>query len=360
MDWDWRATFEQYYSIGITSRPNADPITPVRATLDKAISLMQDVSNPGYQFNLAEVAWLKRYLLDKPTLAPQMVLLENKFFFLGGGITSPDNLVCNGEAFIRNYLTGRNYVKSIGLGNLLTDICWIPDDFGHDPQLPVVLNAMGMKAVSFWRVPGNEPVPPDAYRPTDPKIKSVQDELFGNSVCFMWKAADGSVTLTQQMYNGRNCGYGIIFNQDGTHADTGASTLNSFVQLGFKPASICDQELYVAPCGADFSHPSFDLVRAVDVYNSKYYSSTGIYAVMGTFVEFADRLLEDTHQLRTIQNLDASNFWTGYFATRVQLKINQQRTVNQLMAAESLVTLLNAVSNLSVPVFTALTQQIET
>jgi alpha-mannosidase len=149
MDWDWNVSFGQYYFIGIPSASIDNPISPVRAILDKAISLMQDVSNPGYQFNLAEIAWLKRYLLDNPTLAPQLALLENKFFFLGGGITSPDNLVCNGEAFIRNYLTGRNYVKSIGLVNLLTDVCWIPDDFGQDPQLPVVLNAMGMKAVSF-------------------------------------------------------------------------------------------------------------------------------------------------------------------------------------------------------------------
>src|SRR5580698_4117958 len=97
MDWDWIATFEQYYNGSGSGQ------LPVRYILDQAFSLIN--SNTGYQYNLAEVAWLKRYMQDKPVI-PASLDLNGSFYFLGGVMTSPDNLVCNGEAFIRNYLIG--------------------------------------------------------------------------------------------------------------------------------------------------------------------------------------------------------------------------------------------------------------
>src|SRR5690349_18478809 len=123
MDWNWIATFEQYYNTGKTYPSDSGPDNSVRYILDQALFNLQDSISPGYQYNLAEMAWLKRYLQDNPTLPPMLAGLQGSLFFLGGGITSPDNLVCNGEAFIRNYLLGRTYAKSIGLGNLLTDVC---------------------------------------------------------------------------------------------------------------------------------------------------------------------------------------------------------------------------------------------
>jgi alpha-mannosidase len=349
MDWDWNATFEDYYA------------QSVKSILSNAISLVQEPVHPsgiGYQFNLAEVAWLKRYLLDYPDAASQLVQSQGRFFFLGGGVTSPDNLVCNGEAFIRNYLTGRNYVKSIGLGQLLTDICWIPDDFGQDPELPVVLNAMGMKAVSFFRVPGCSPGP---LKPINHKQESIQAELYNDGVCFMWKAADGSSILTQQMCQSDLIqdypGYGIIWGQSGSNADA----LDGFVKSKFKPAKSGDLEIYMAPCGGDFSDADDLLVTAVETYNTSKYGRDNnmIYAVMGTFEDFADSILADTRQLRTLSDFDSSFYWTGFFSSRVELKTSQQRTVNQLMATETLITLLRAISHVPLSTLSALTKQVD-
>src|SRR5262245_55228299 len=107
MDWDWIARFEQYYGIG---NPGATPA--VREILDTALSLIQSTSD--YQYNLAEVAWLLRYLQDNPLPPATVATLPGRLVLLGGGLTSPDNLLCNGEAFIRNYLMGRAAVTAAG------------------------------------------------------------------------------------------------------------------------------------------------------------------------------------------------------------------------------------------------------
>lgn len=352
MDWDWVMTFDEYYTYGNgNTNPASGNGTPaVRYILDEAISLIQQTLNddPPYKYNLAEVGWMKRYLQDNPGLPPDLAKLLGYFSFMGGGITSPDNLVCNGEAFIRNYLFGQNFLKRLNLGHLISNVCWIPDDFGQDEQLPVVLTAMGMKGVSFSRVPGNEPNyshnPAQDYYPTNPDIPSVNAELLEQGVNFNWRAADGSQILAAFLWDG----YGIIWNQ--ATSTSQAQTLTSFVQQQYQPGN-----LYLAPCGGDFSPPSLNLTAAVSQYNngSNYYGATGVAAVMGSFGDFIDALkaweAQNPNGLRS-RSMDASTYWTGYFASRVQLKINQQKAVLNLQAAETLSTLLRCLSGFSDPV----------
>jgi len=334
MDWDWVATFEQYYGIG---NPSAQP--PVRQILDTAFDLI-GTPDSGYHYNLAELAWLRRYLQDNPAMAPTLATYVGKLHFLGGGITSPDNLITHGEAFIRNYLLGQAFLKRTGLSALLSNVCWIPDDFGQDPQLPVVLNAMGMTGVSFWRVPGDEPAPPSSYTPVNGG-DSLYQQLLDNGVTFNWQAADGSTILTQQMSQG----YGVIWDQlyANQYTSSQAEDLNDFITNSGKQFA----NLYFAPCGGDFSMPSLNLVTAVSDYNTQYYPNNKIYAVFGTFQEFIDAVHAVKDQQPYTIPLDSSNFWTGYFAGRIQLKINHNSAVNHLLAAETAATLLRAMSNFS-------------
>lgn len=358
MDWDWLGSFEQYYNTGVTD------CTPehisVRYILEQALTLINN--NPPFQYNLAEVAWLKRYMQDNPDVRPTPDMV-GKLFFLGGGLTSPDNLVCNGEAFIRNYLEGRNYIKQLGLGALLTNVCWIPDDFGHDPQLPVVLNAMGLNGVSFWRVPGNEPQPPTQYQPTDGST-ALSTQLEEKGVTFFWQAADKSKILAQQMYNG----YGMVVSDETTKEQISAD-INTLVtqQYGSPPVAVNQPgRLYMYPCGGDFSLPTKVLLDALQDYTDNYYPSTNVTAVLGTFQDYINAMNSynadqpATSQLAIRKDFDASNDWTGHFASRVQLKINQQCTVNNLLAAETLSTLLHAFSSYSASVLRGLQQGIGT
>ncbi|KAK0718499.1 glycosyl hydrolases family 38 N-terminal domain-containing protein [Lasiosphaeria miniovina] len=358
MDWDWRGTFEQYYSVGI---PNGiqGPNCPVHRILYDAIGLMQ---TSDYQYHLAEMAWLRRYLSDHPDQLSILASLKDKFFLLGGGFVSPDSLVSNGEAFIRNYLYGRKYVRSIGLGEQLVDVCWIPDDFGHDPQLPVVVDAMGLRAACFWRVPGNEPTQPSAYNPVSPPPlprDNMKTQLANAGVTFAWQAADGSTIVGHQMY----CGYGVVGNQssaDNTFPATVAATLSKFVLLGengtFKPATVDNQLQIMVPCGGDFSWPSSAFWKGVAQYGAKPQDGIELFRGLGGFI---DTVVQNRSALGVPQQIDPSMFWTGYFSSRVQLKIDQQRTVNRLTDAEGLLTLLCALSNVSPAVLTAVGQQLD-
>src|SRR5262249_21171689 len=143
---------------------------PVRGSFEQLFALLDGGSYP--QFNLAEIAWLQRYLEDSPTLMQKLAGYGPKLVFLGGGVSSPDNLVCDGEAVLRNYLVGRRWLRGRGLGAMISDVLWIPDDFGQDPNLPITVDAMGFAGAAFWRVPGQQsyqqPIegPPRCSRPS--------------------------------------------------------------------------------------------------------------------------------------------------------------------------------------------------
>lgn len=378
MDWHWHSTFEQYYTMGSQS----DGHMPVRYILDQVRALLPTPNmvmsstppapNTFYKYNLAEVAWLRRYLLDNPDWIKDLALMQGYFSFIGGGITSPDSLVTNGEVFIRTYLVGREYIRKKGLEQLLTNACWVPDDFGTDPQLPVVLQAMGLRSVSFARIPGWQPN--SNYYAANPSDQNQSLQLAKNGVTFRWLAADGSSVLANYMLCVmQNPGYGYPWNQEGATADN----LNTFITQnnypssgkpnGIGPTFPVNQPglIMMTPSGGDFAVPSNDLLNAVQEYNEDYYPSsgsnyngTGVYAIMGSFQDFVEYVLEKVNTkkltLQTLQGwnaaengFDPTSYWTGHFANYVQLKINQQRTTNRLMAAETLSTLLRAYSYLS-------------
>jgi hypothetical protein len=127
----------------------------VTGILDSVVAILQsgDSHAEDFRFSYAEIAFLRQYLDDNP--AKVGIFQEDRFCLLGGGITSPDNQVARSEVFIRNYLIGQEYLKSKGLEDNLFPVVWVPDDFGHSPQLPVLAEALGMKAIALSRVPGS-------------------------------------------------------------------------------------------------------------------------------------------------------------------------------------------------------------
>ena len=166
LDWDWLAPFEQYYANGYDDA-YWGAYNPVRYSFDKLFELLDRSQGVPYAFNLAEVGWLQRYLADAPARLAKLSTYAGRLTFLGGGITSPDNLVCEGEAFIRNFLLGRRWLRGHGLGEMISDVLWIPDDFGQDPNLPITVEALGFAGAAFWRVPGSRATrcPPTARGP---------------------------------------------------------------------------------------------------------------------------------------------------------------------------------------------------
>src|SRR5262249_29238720 len=154
LDWDWRHTFETYFA-----GPLVDPFLfllpgTVDTILSDAVGLMTRFHGAGvpYYYSVAEMVYLARFVQAHPDLLEPLHAVGQDLRIVGGGITSPDNLLPPGEAFIRDYLVGKSWVDAT-LG-LPVRAAWVPDDFGHDSQLPIVLEAMGLGSVGFVRAPG--------------------------------------------------------------------------------------------------------------------------------------------------------------------------------------------------------------
>lgn len=341
LDWDWMVRFEDYYTNGITCADGPVPCcfgkhNPVRDSLDALFKVLDN--HPEYQFNLAELAWLQRYLTDNPALLSKLAGYKGRLFFMGAGITSPDNQVCDGELFIRNFLVGYQWLQANGLEQMLSPVLWVPDDFGQDPNLPVTVNALEFLGAGFWRVPGQK-----GTSPTN-GTASISDQLSANGVSFLWRADDGSVipaTWLNGVKNGDTWGggYGVIWNQNDTN---GADSLNKFVtQANVKFPG----RYFFAPCGGDFDTPSAELLNSVSTYNSKYGNNSNVKALLGTFEDYLRTITNDPATLGDPIRLNPSNYYTGYFASKPATKRNHKEAVNNLLAAETASTLLRALSD---------------
>jgi len=68
-----------------------------------------------YLYSTAEVGFLQRFWQTNPQMLPILQKVAKHLTITGGGISSPDNIVCNGETLLRNYLYGLKLLKQVGL-----------------------------------------------------------------------------------------------------------------------------------------------------------------------------------------------------------------------------------------------------
>jgi len=347
LDWDWLDTFAEYFEIGPPSSAIPDPgyISSARKILEGVCQLLR--TQPGFCYSLAEVDYLRAYLAVNPDdLATLIWAGPGGFALMGGGITSPDNLVCHGEVFIRNYLLGRRYLASVGLGANVVSVAWLPDDFGHDPQLPVVLEAMGLQWLGLSRIPGSpQPFP---NQPTTPGMQSLADQLNANGLVFPWFASDGSQVLTHFMPST----YGAVW--DGADTDG----LATFVEKHNTAWPIVNglSNLF-APVGGDFALSQWDGGDWEAILNTYNGPKPALVAKFGTFAQFMTEVAGSAGP--ACSPLKAQNYWTGIFASRPLLKTLHHRAAQLTLAAEAAATLLRLTSTYSTTTLDDLDSAIE-
>ena len=342
MDWDWIASFNEYYKPGLPTDPE-EGRGAVQSILDYAVMLFGSEST--FIYNVAEIAWLQRYLVDQGDMLPSAPNLTGTLSLMGGGVTSPDNIVCDGEVFVRNYLLGRQWARSVGLESAVENVSWMPDDFGHDPELPVILSAMGLPAVGFARVPGafpNYTIPVNG----EPSLACI---LMAQGVAFNWQASDGSTLFAHFMPDT----YGVPFHSQGPDGSQNAVAWAEFIQSQFlytpgsdhsKPRYKCSSlseavwpgGIAFAPAGGDFALPDTGWVNGVSMFNG---DDNGTTARIGRFSDYVAAVTASGANLVT-RPLDPSNFYTGYFGSRPALKILQAQASRDLVAAEVISSLL--------------------
>ena len=335
LDWDWTSTFDEYLTgVGSPSGYGVEQI------LTEAFGLLaknpDTASTARYYYSLCEIGYLRSFVeatnrsdCDNRSL---IGVIGDALRIVGGGITSPDCLVCSGEGFIRNYLVGKLWLMS----NLpeLPPLrhCWIPDDFGQDPELPVAVAALGLRTISFSRAPGLLPA----------RIRGpLQGDLLTNGVDFWWEASDGTSVYAHWM-PGVVPGYnqGTALSQSDGSEESIVAAISQFLsqyKLGdptdWAPPYPASPSGYLyLPLDNDFMYPIADLLNYLQIWNDSGQQS-GVYAMAASFDDFAGLVLSSTPSLQT-RRFNGTPYYTGYYMSRPQNKVLHYGTTRALLAAE--------------------------
>jgi alpha-mannosidase len=321
LDWDWILPFTALcsnippYDIdGFTYfNGGGDAFTIFSQATD--LLAPNGTPNPAYFYSICEMGFLKAFTDANPQIAGVLKQAAANVEILGGGITSPDSLLPHGEAFIRNYLTGATWVQQAY--GLFPKHAYVPDDFGHDSQLPVMLAAMGLQGVAFERVPGGEPT---NIPPLQGQGPSPAQWMTENGTEFVWGARDGSTAIAHWLM----AGYGQGSKLDPSNA---LSQIQTYIDAN-APSSVTPT-LYV-PVGTDFALPT-DTASCVEIWNQQ--SGSPVTAVAGTFDDFIQAVV-GSGLLGAPQPFRAQPYYSGCYQTRPRLKRLHNDATRALLGAE--------------------------
>ncbi len=337
MDWDWLLNFQNLVCEGNGSQMSANRI--IRTAFDlMAGKHPGDTDSDGsapYYYSICEMGFLRAAVETQPHLLDHFhEKIGDKLRIVGGGITSPDNVLPHGELFIRNYLLGKVWMKSVF--GLPMRQAYIPDDFGHYSQLPTVLDAMGFEGVSFSRCPGS--IRQKKTYPCDSasgRCSTYMDLTQKGHVDFVWQAADGSKVIAhfmQQHYS------------QGIHIGRGHSNENIRTYIRENSNAAPTPYLYV-PCGDDFATPIEGLVGYASEWNGTQTFGTkdkpqGVYAVAATLDHYIQLIAayaseRPNREVLKPRSLHATPYWTGFYASRPKLKILSKDATRALLGAET-------------------------
>lgn len=328
MDWDWLERFpilvndeeaKYFTSASYDSKPSD---TILRNATNYLVKNKQPIPPKSggpfsYYYDVCEIGFLRAFCEDAAHGAQRIKELQsvgNRLRIVGGGITSPDSLLPNGEAFIRDYLAGIVWVtRALGQG---TCVGWIPDDFGHDPQLPVLFEAMGIPYAGFARVPGDEA---SGSRKPINDSQSVAQQLTGSGCDFMWQAADGSTAQAYWMPHHYSQGSGISSGAD--------------IATYIRQNAGCSKTPYIhVPICDDFMNANGQLLDYVASYNQ---TNPPTYAVLASFADYAALVSFHREKIKTIPNFLAIPYWMGFYASRPANKTYHEQATRALLGGET-------------------------
>jgi alpha-mannosidase len=344
MDWDWLLPFpllvagdpEAGYGSGVRWYFAGDGNAPAASILAQAAQAL--ANDPDYRYSVCEMGFLRGFAQVDPANFAKLAQNASHIDLSGAGITSPDNLLPHGEAFIRNYLVGRLWAAGALPGATISQ-SYLPDDFGHDPELPVTLHSMGVQGTAFARLPGIWNDNPDNQVPPDGATLQAMTLLGKRQIDFIWRGSDGSGVLAHWMPGW----YGKAQPSD----FVSPATLKAFLEKKLGPTPMQDilvssptNYVYV-PMADDFQTPIPNVASIVRAWNQAPPVIDGMttYCVAGTFDQFV-RLAANASGLVTYGGpgnppLYSTPYMAGAQASRPLLKRLHADGVRALLAAET-------------------------
>jgi alpha-mannosidase len=362
-DWDWLADFAAYFADGACGHTSVWSNFACAASAMGTSTSCEGTSTP-FSYSICEMGYLQAFAASDPASFSNLVASPTNLAILGGGITSPDNLIANGESIIRDFLVGNTWI--LQYGSFAISSCWLPDDFGLDPQLPVLLQALGFSSVGFSRIPDSweqgiqqEPLDPSQHSPAWTLLQtSTTDGVIDGGIDFFWQAADGSIVLAHWLQNSYCQGNGIMTSNN----NDPVANITEYVYGTSGPGDEClplpgnnlaqclgnaivSPTPYVfVPAGCDFSAPITNIGDGMCAWNTQQ-PSPSITAQTGSFTDYMTQVAAyaaaNPSALHTLAFRPVP-YWTGYYATRPLLKKLHNASVRALVGAEALGCLLDS------------------
>ncbi len=124
--------------------PWIETVEVVKNTSESVLNIMDRVPEFKYSMGQAHAyEWMEIYY-PKLFKAIQDKVKQGKWEIVGGQWVEPDGNIPSGESFVRQSLYGKRYFRDkFGVD---VKVCWLPDTFGFNWNLPQILARSGMEA----------------------------------------------------------------------------------------------------------------------------------------------------------------------------------------------------------------------
>ena len=340
LDIDWQKTFDDYYSTWVESI-----FLAARPILD---------AQPRAFYSVAEMAYLAQHLQAHPEeLAPlQAHAARGALRIVGGGMTSPDTLLPEGEMLARDFLYGIQFAEDT-LG-VTPKAAWLPDSFGHGGTAPDILAAAGYTSVAFSRIDGSPTIFEQIFiRDHAPLPGSDAQKLLElGTADFLWQGLGGKTILAHFLSGeglycaGDNIDYDEHLEVPGGHIGTFDGDDPAFTDARID-SYVSDLSPYTktpymfVPVGCDFQQPKAQLIAYLDGYNQRRYPKTGVWAVAAPFDDYASLVSHWSDVLPTIQG-DLAPAYMGFYGSRADIKRGTRDAARPFWVAETFASLLGA------------------
>ncbi|MBK7864433.1 MAG: hypothetical protein IPJ65_38685 [Archangiaceae bacterium] len=264
---------------------------------------------------------------------------------LATSFTTPDTLLPHSESILRDFQLGHAWLKEVGLPDA-PGTAYFPDNFGHSPHLPSLMNAVGVNAVGLTRIDGMYFIGADwARRKTFPRPASTA-ELLEKVHCthdFVWRDDGGAEVLCH--WNAHTYFLGDMLAHKGIIRWAGktfalpwrtrghiARRIDGYVKQ-LQPYS--RTPYLFCPIGMDFNDPIDALPELLERYNRERYQTTGTWAVLAGMDDYF-ALVNTQREKLPVLEADPNPYWMGFLATRPEVKQRPTRIAKTLLLAEKL------------------------
>jgi len=318
-------------------------------------------SHKNHRVFFAEIFWIDNFLKKEEKEGNELLSLikDGKIKIEGGGVGTDDWVVIPAEGIIRNYMTGRSWLKKRGLK--IPKDAWVPDSFGFPQDMPDLLYFLGFRSVALSRVNGFTQTPKHLSPITEKDFVegSGGQRLFKSGILTRWKGKYGEVIL---FFMPNLYGIGSFFfckldfpsnvyvNPEaeciGEEADEETFSKKILDYTGRMKDKANSKFIFI-PIGWDFERPKKNLGKFVDYWNQKYFPSTGTFLVIGSFSDFISLVEKEKDKLPVFEG-NLAPYWTGYFGSRTYLKRFINESIFRLMSAETMISIAESLK-LKVP-----------